>query len=226
MNRTTRIMQMHLRDKWSWFLIPSMIVGISFSINLLISLFMTEPLYTGGIASVFVYIFVIGILVVPQTFPLAIGLGTTRGDYYRGTALTGLAFGAMTAIVLLALGWLERLTDAWGTDFHFFALPYVAEGNALAVVAQYFLIYMFLFFWGMFIASTFRRFGVKSLLYSLLIAIVVGTVAGFLALRFAWWEAIFEWFATHSLLVVSLWTLPLTLVLAIAAYGMLRKSVV
>ncbi|MFK4996826.1 hypothetical protein ACI2OX_02705 [Bacillus sp. N9] len=50
-----------------------------------------KDFYTGGVTSIFIYIFVLGILVVIQTFPFALGMSIRRKDYFVATTMMGVA---------------------------------------------------------------------------------------------------------------------------------------
>ena len=86
MNRISGVLKLHSRDKWSWIYIPAIILFSSFVVNLTVSyLFMNqEDMYTGGLTSIVIYLFVAGIIVVGKTFPFAIGMSIRRNRlFYR-----------------------------------------------------------------------------------------------------------------------------------------------
>ncbi|MHC0036416.1 hypothetical protein [Pseudoneobacillus sp. C159] len=76
------VLKMYLRDKWAWFFIPTIILTSVFILNFIVSLFISndEKFYTGGISYIFVYMLVMGIIVVTQTFPYAIGMSVRRTE--------------------------------------------------------------------------------------------------------------------------------------------------
>lgn len=224
MTRTWRIYQMHMRDRWLWHIVPLLIIGLSFIVNWMISLLMQDVFYTGGYASMFIYIFIIGILLIPQTFPLAIGLGTTRKDYFLGTLLHSLTMGALTSLILVLLGLLELATDFWGSGLHFFQLPYLHDGPVWVQFLIALLLYLFMFHGGLVIASLYRRFGGKSVLGSILLGIIALTVATYYLSRAELWEGVIGWFAKQTALDLALWTFPFTVLAASASYLMLRRS--
>ncbi|WP_020620054.1 hypothetical protein [Paenibacillus daejeonensis] len=226
MNRSAKIISLHLRNPFLLLALPWVIVFSSFLINLVISGFLDEPLYTGGLASIFIIIFVTGITLVPQTFPLALGLGATRREYYTGTVLTGLMMGVFSAVVITLLGWLEQVSGSWGTGLHFFHLPYVHDGSLLEQLILSILLFMFFFFCGLTIAAIYRGFGRASLLITLLGALLIGTLLSFFITQYGWWMDIFGWFARYTAFELSLWTLPLSLVMALMCYVLIRRSVV
>lgn len=226
MNRSSQIIMMHLRNPFLLVALPWIIVFSSFLINLLISTFLNEPISTGGLGALVVIIFVTGITLVPQTFPLAIGLGATRHEYYVGTVFTALMMGVFSAILVLLLGWLEQATDAWGTGLSFFHLPYVHDGTILEQLILFLLLFMFFFYCGLTIAAVYRRYGRGSLLITMVGGLILGTLLSFFVTQYGWWMDIFHWFGRHTAFELSLWTLPLSLIMALFSYLLLRRSVV
>lgn len=226
MNRTLPIFNMHLRDKFTWYFMPYAIMGGSFIVNLIISIFLETPLFTGGLASIFIYYLVVGILTVPQTFQFSLGLGTTRKDYFIGTLLACLVFSAINALILVAVGVIENATGAWGTDLHFFQAAYVSNGTYFEDYLIYFIVLLLMFMTGFLISSFFRRFGSKSMLLSFLISIIVFTVLGYFIQQNNWWVNIFNWFIGKTALDLALWTLPFTVICILLSYVLLRRSTV
>lgn len=226
MNRTANIVRMHLRNPFMLLALPWIIILSSFTINFIISLFIDEQLFTGGMISIFIFIFVTGIVMVPQTFPLALGLGSTRRDYYIGTVLTGALIGVLSSVVTALLGIVERASGSWGTGLHFFDLPYLNDGSVAQHMILYFLIYMLFFLGGLGIASVYRCVGRSSLLALLVLLLITGTLLSFFIDQNNWWSNIFAWFASYTAFELSLWTAPLSLALGLLSYLMLRRSVV
>ncbi|MFS0724552.1 hypothetical protein [Paenibacillus sp. 1P07SE] len=226
MNRSVKIISLHLRNPFLLAGLPWVIVFSSFLINLLISFYLEDAMYTGGLAALFIIIFVTGITIVPQTFPLALGLGATRRDYFIGTVLTGLLMGVFSTVVVTLLGAIEQASGSWGTGLHFFHLPYLHDGSLIQQLILFLLLYMFFFFCGLAIAAVYRRYGRSSLLIALLAALVLGTLLSYYMTEMGWWMDFFHWFARHTAFELSLWTLPLSLVMALCCFLLLRRSVV
>lgn len=227
MNRVSGIVRMYMRDK-TFLMTPWLIVSISFLANLTIGyLFRDEPIYTGGIASIYIYMLVMGLVLLPQTFPFAIGLSTRRTDYFWGTTATITGTSVVFSIVLLLLSLIEsKLTGGWGVDLHFFHLPYFNDGPAWAQLWIFFALLMNMFFLGFAISSVHRRFGKSGLWIFMIAAFVVVTVALFLCGYYGWWGDIFSWLAAQTAFQLSLWMFALAVLYAIVAYMLLRKATV
>src|SRR5690606_29405799 len=125
MNRTIGVLKMHCRDKWSWLYIPWIVCLGSFLVNRMVGYTISSQneIYTGGISSIFIYLFVIGIIMPPQTFAFALGMGVRRKDYFLGTAMLAVLFSAASSVLLLILSQIEQGTNQWGVGLHFFYLP-------------------------------------------------------------------------------------------------------
>jgi len=226
MNRVYGIVKTHLADRWSWLLLPWIILGISFACNLLIASSVGDEIKTGGLASIYVYMLVIGIICVGQTFPFLIGFGARRKDFFFGTAATIGLVGALIAVLVLLLGWIERSTDYWGVELHFFNVDYLTEGSAILSFWVLFTLVLNLFFMGFAISSLYRKFG-RNGLYLLFISLGVGfTVAGYLIQRNDGWGKVFDLLGGLSLAELANGAFALTLVYAGISYLCLRKATV
>jgi len=108
MNRIIGVMKTQLQDRFGWIFLPWIIMLSSFTVNLIIGSTMgDESFYTGGLASIYVYMLVLGIMSVVQTFPFLIGFGVRRKDYFWGTSLSICAVSFVSAFALWLLGYVE-----------------------------------------------------------------------------------------------------------------------
>jgi hypothetical protein len=227
MNRIMPVMKLHMRDKLSWIYVPWMILGFSFLVNIITSYFVTDHIYTGGILTIYVFMFVSGIVVLVQTFPFALGLSVRRTDYYIGTYLHFLVISFFNAIILLLFSLLEsELIVGWGTDLYFFHLPYLNDGSIVEQFLIYFLIMIHLLIGGLIFSSVFRRFGKFGLLTFGIVLFVTSSIVSFLITRNQWWDKIWIWLVNQTAFELALWTIPLTLIYTLANYIMIRKAIV
>ncbi|WP_440961962.1 hypothetical protein ACN6KS_10565 [Paenibacillus nitricinens] len=227
MNHMTGILKMHYKDKWFWLFMPWIILLSSFLVNLVIACFMQEPMYTGGLVSIFIYMFVIGIIILVQTFPFALGLSIRRTDYFFGTSLMAVITSAGFSLLLFLLSIVEtKLTPGWGVQLHYFHMPYLNDGTVLEQLWIYFVIMLHMFYWGFVISSIFRRFGRSGLFIFAAVMFIVYSVAGLLMTYYHWWGDLFNWFVSHTAFEIALWSMPLTVLYALLSFRMLRKSTV
>lgn len=226
MNRVAGVIKMHSKDMWSWFIIPWMVMLSSFFINLIISLFVDKPIYTGGISSIYIYMFVAGIVTLAQTFHFALGLGVSRKDYYIGTSAMVVLTSIFSAFVLFLLSRTEVWTEAWGTGLHFFHVPYLSDGPLINQFIVPLLILLFMHYSGILISAAYRRMGKNGLFIASGILLAVSSVLGVLATYLNWYPAIFAWIIRQSAVDYTLWMLPFTAVFALASYLLLRRATV
>jgi hypothetical protein len=155
--------------------IPWAILAFSFAVNLIIFRFMpighhlvmtgdgqvlaanTKGRETGGVASLFVMFFVIGLVTISRSLPFGLALGVSRRSYYAGTALLGVAFAAVGGLVLTAAQAIERATGGWGVSMHFFRVPYVLDGSWYLTWLTSFVTLALLFVYGMWFGIVYRR---------------------------------------------------------------------
>lgn len=226
MNSVASVIKMHVKDKWTWFIIPWMVLLSSFIVNIVISLLTDAPIYSGGIASIYIYMFVSGIIVMAQTFPFALGMSVRRTDYFLGTSAMIILTSAGSALLLFLLGLTESWTDAWGSGLHFFQLPYLTEGPLINQFLFAFGILLFMYYSGVVISALHKCTGRNGLFIASGILLIVVTVLGFLASYLDWYSAIFKWIIEQSAMEYTLWTLPFTFIFAAAAYLLLRRATV
>ncbi len=224
MNRVAGIVKTHLTDKFSWLILPWIILGSSFIINLIIGSLIGDEIKTGGLASIFVYMLVIGIVSVGQTFPFLISFGARRKDYFFGTTATAALVSIGSAILLLLIGFVERATDHWGMGLHFFDISYFADGSPLAQLWIFFSVMMNLFFCGFTVAAIYRKVGRNGLFGVFIVLTLALTCAFYLITYFDNWKPILDWFMGTSVLELVNWLLVSTLIYIALSYGLLRKA--
>ncbi|MBS4175344.1 hypothetical protein [Bacillus sp. FJAT-49736] len=227
MNSIVPVMKMHTKEKWGWFYLSWIILLFSFSINLIIGIVTsgTEPIYTGGMASIFIYMLAAGIGTL-QMFQFAIGLSVRRKDFYFGTTGMFISVSAANSIVLLILSIVEKVSDSWGVSLHFFHLPYLNEGSLIEQFIIYFILMMNMLFLGFVIASIFLRFGRNGLLVFFGAVFVIITAVSFVLTYFEKWGIFFHWIAGHSAFELSLWMIPVVLLYMIVSYLLFKRATV
>ena len=228
MNRVMNVMKMHTKDKWGWFFVPWIILFFSFFINLIIGIISggKSPIYTGGLASIYIYMFVAGLVSITQMFQFAIGLSVRRKDFYLGTAGLFISLSSAIAIVLFILSVLEKVSGSWGVNLHFFHLPYLSDGSVIEQLLINFVLMLNMFFLGSMISSVFQRFGSKGILILLGAIGIVVTILSFLCTYYEWWSDIFQWFTQHSAFEITMWTVPVIAVYMLVSYAFLKKATV
>lgn len=227
MNHTVGMLKMHFKDKWLWLFMPWLILLSSFSVNVIIAFFIDEPMYTGGLASLFIYMLIIGSVVLVQTFPFALGFSQRRTDYFIGTSFMAIIISAVFSLLLFLLSITEgNLTGGWGLELYFFHLPYLNDGTGFEQLWMYFVSILHMFYSGFIISSIFRRFGRNGLFIFAAVMFILISVCSLLLTYNQRWGHIISWITDHTAFELALWTMPLTILYALLSFGMLRRSTV
>jgi hypothetical protein len=217
-------MKMHLTDRLTLVVLPLGILAAAFAINVLVWLPLPEDSRrTGGAGSVFVFVLAAAMFAVVRGLPFALGMGSTRRSFAIGTAMTGgvLALGFGTLYLLLA--GVEDLTDGWGLHGTFFDFAWF--GRSIWPDRWTMLVLSFLASWllGTAIAALWPRWGMVALVIGGPVVILLGGGAAALITWRQWWDSVGSWFSGLTPLTATGWLLLLSLALAAATWGSLRR---
>lgn len=229
MNRITSVIKMHSRNKFTWFFFPWIILLSSFVINLFISFLIggKTAIYTGGLASIYLYMLVVGIVTLRDSLPFALGFSVRRTDYFLGTVGMVAAVSAVTAILLLLLSLTEsELIRGWGVELHFFHLPYVNDGPLIGQLWIYFVVMVHMYFLGFAIASVYQRFGRIGMYVFFIAAFLLVSVCTYAFTYFNWWGDIFRSLSQYSAFELASWMVLAIAAYALVSYELLRKATV
>lgn len=227
MNQIIGVMKIHLRDKWSWLYLPWLILCSSFVVNIVVSLFIEEPMYTGGIMSIYIFMLVSGLMILPQTFPFALGFNVRRTDFFMGTVFVGLLVNAASAIMLFLLSIVEnKLTGGWGTELNFFHLPYLNDGPAIGQIWIYMVLLTHMYFCGLAISTIHRRFGKIGMYIFSISSILIFSVLVLMSTYFHWWGDIIGFLSGYSAVELASGLFLLVIIYLLFSYLMLRKATV
>ncbi|WP_066304234.1 hypothetical protein [Bacillus sp. FJAT-29814] len=228
MNRITAVMKIHAKDKMLWFIVPWCFALLpAFIVNLLIGWLaqLEKGLYTGGLASIFICMMVVGIVTLTKSFPFALGLSIRRTDFFLGTLMMTTVVCLGISVVLLALSVVEG-DWAWGVGLHFFNLPYLSDGSLVERWWTLFATAFHLTFLGFVIVAVYRRFGRMGLFVMFPVIFLGGSVLGFLCTYFGWWTDIFNWLSGHSAAQLASWLFVGAVINVFLSFIMIRKATV
>jgi hypothetical protein len=174
--RTLRnVARYHLVMPWLALGLPWAILAISFVVNLVIAaeipadshtilighslVQVTKPKHydTGGVASIYVFLLIIGINSISRSLPFGLAVGASRRSFYTGTALFGTALAFVDGLALTALQAIERATGGWGVGMHFFQVPYILNGPWYLTWLTSFVGLALMYVWGMWFGIVYRR---------------------------------------------------------------------
>jgi hypothetical protein len=203
--RTWRdVARYHLVVPWALLLIPWAILACSFVVNLvifarvpsahhevltshgLVQVANASHNYTGGVASIYVLFFVVGVSTIGRSLPFGLTLGATRRSYYTGTAVLGVALAVADGLALTGLQAVERATDGWGVRMHFFQVPYILDGPWYLTWLTSLVALALLFVYGMWYGIVYRRWNLIGV--AVFVIAQVGVVLAAILLA-AWWDA-------------------------------------
>ncbi|TMV46618.1 hypothetical protein FE783_25240 [Paenibacillus mesophilus] len=229
MNRIYGVMRMQLRDKFFLIYMPWIVMLSSFLVNIFVGVLLDgkTTIYTGGIMSIYCYMFVAGILILVQTFPFALGLSVRRTDFFWGTTAVVAGVSVLSAIALFLFAFVEsNLTNGWGVDVHFFHLPYLNDGSAAAQIWIFFSILLNMYFLGFLISSVYRRFGKAGMWVGSIVSILLFSAGTLVCTYYGWWGGIFGWLIGYTAFELALWMFAGAVLYALISYLLLRKATV
>lgn len=228
MNRIAGIMAIHAKNTFFWFFQPWIIVLSSFAINFIISLALggKVTIYTGGLASIYIFMFIFGIIILSDTFPFAVGFGISRRDYLLGTTATVLTSSVITATLLWLLALIEHsLIKDWDVSLHFFYLPYLNDGTLVEQFFVYLLSILHMYLLGFVLGCIYQRFGKSGMYAFFTIATVLISIWAFVSI-YLQDGAVYFALARHSAFELAVYSVPLVVGYALVSYMLLHKATI
>jgi hypothetical protein len=216
MNTLVTVARYHLVDRVSLVALPWGILAFSFLVNVIVSLSVpTGPhgIYTGGLATIYVFLLVCGALSMTRSLPFGLMLGVSRRSYYLGTALLALVLGMVYGLGLTLLQVVERATNGWGVSLHFFRVPWIMDGPWYQTWLTSLVLLVLCFLYGIWYGLVFRRWSVPGLVAFIAAQILVALLVVVTVSVTHNWTAFGHFFTTVT-------ALALTGVLAVVAVAM------
>ena len=183
------------------------------------------PVYASGLVTICVFMFLLGIVPLNDTFPFALGFSVRRTDYVLGTTVMAVAVSAVAAALLLLFSLLESVTGGWGVELHYFHLPYLNDGTLIEQLWIYFVALANMYFLGFVIGSIYRRIGRTGTLFLFLIVFLLMSIFSLVWTYLRWWREFFHWFSQFTAFELALGLLPLTAFYLLVSYLLLRRAV-
>jgi hypothetical protein len=134
---------------------------------------------SGPGAFIFIYMLVVAIQAVNITFGLALGYGSTRRDFYWGSALAFVLLSAGWTVLYSILAAIEEATDGWGLGGVLFRVNSFGGATWLQQAFATFVLFLLFFFVGTATASVYVRWRSTGMVVFFLGlgAVLVGLVA-------------------------------------------------
>lgn len=178
----------------------------------------------GGVSWVFVFLMVVAIQAMNLSFPFALGMGITRRHYYLGTIAYFLGLALMFSAGTAIFGSIERATGGWGVNGWFFTPWFLSDMGVGERFLVFLLIALFFLSFGLASGSIWVRWRIVGLYLFLgsLAVVLVGLV--WLATATQSWGDVGQFFVSNTPLEIVAWTLPVTLVSAVAGYFLMARA--
>ena len=227
--RIWNVVRLHLVDRRTYIGIPWLIVGMAFVVTIFVAQivgFTTGGLgtpdaiegqrYSWAVLSPQWYLIVVGVQAISFGFPLALGFGVTRRDFYLGTALLFVLISAANALAFAVLTQIEQLTDGWWIDTYMFNALWLGLDGFWVDLFSFFVMQLLVFLVGASIATIYMRWRMPGMLvfWSSLVLAVVGTVT--IITFTSSWPAVGLWYGAQGIAGIFAWLL---LPAAVAGFG-------
>lgn len=181
--------------------------------------------YTGSIFYLFIYQGVLGVQLMSLTFSYALGMSSTRRDYFFGTALWALLHAAQFTVGVVLLMYIEQWTHGWGVGGHMFQTVYMGTGPLWQRLFTVFFGMLCVMFVGSIFGAVYVRWRANGL-YVVGAIFVFALLAAAALITFTHaWPATGAWFARNSAFGVVAWSIPLTAIAGVIGFLALRRAV-
>jgi hypothetical protein len=189
------VVRYHLIQRLVYLVLPWVMLASSFAVNLVVSA-ETPAVRSGGLATIYVWIFIGGLLSTSRSLPFGLALGISRRTYYLGTAGLAVVLAALYGLALAVLHALEGATGGWGVNLHFFRVAYLLAGPWYLIWLTSFVGLALLFVYGMWFGIVHRRWNITGLAAFLVAQVVVLLAATLVATWTHAWAGVGDVFTT------------------------------
>jgi len=226
MTTLQNVARYHLVDRITYVALPWGTLAFSFLVNLVIASQVAPDVnsyYTGGLLSIYVFLLICGALSMTRSLPFALMLGLSRRSYYLGTALLVVCLGIVYGLALAVLQVIERATEGWGVDMHFFRIPGILDGPWYLTWLTSFVLLVLFFLYGMWYGLVYRRWSLPGLVAFIAAQILV-VLAVVVAISMAdSWHALGDFFSTATASGLTGVLAAITVAMGVGGFTTLRK---
>jgi hypothetical protein len=229
MTTIVNVTRYHLIDRVSYVALPWFILALAFAADIAILVAATTsatPHPVGGIASIFIFVFAVGLLSATRALPFGLALGVSRRSYYLGTVLLAAILAVANGLALTVLQAVERSTGGWGINMHFFQVPYLLAGPWYLTWLTSSVILALMFVYGIWFGLVFQRWSLIGL--GVFVGVqVIALTAGALVVTWAHgWHSVGQFFTTLSAAGLTGVLAALAIGLAAGGLAMIRRATV
>jgi hypothetical protein len=226
MTTLQNVARYHLVDRITYVALPWGTLAFSFLVNLVIASQVAPDVnsyYTGGLLTIYVFLLICGALSMTRSLPFALMLGVSRRSYYLGTALLVVCLGIVYGLALAVLQVIERATDGWGVDMHFFRIPGILDGPWYLTWLTSFVLLVLFFLYGMWYGLVYRRWSLPGLVAFIAAQILV-VLAVVVAISMTdSWHAFGDFFSTATASALTGVLAAITVAMGVGGFTTLRK---
>lgn len=234
--RLRNVIVLHVANPWPTLITPWLIFLAVFALNVGVWAVVTINVgernrldpdafsNNGGVAWIFFYFAIIAIQAMNLTFSFALGLGVTRRDYYLGTAMYLIGLAVALAVIVTVGAALEAATDGWWIEGRFFAPGGLDSEPLLGLLGTAFFIALLFMFVGAFAGAVWVRWRVVGIYVFIGGFVAVILAALWIVGRMGAWQELGDYLSTSTILEISAWTAPLTVLCAVGGYLTLRRA--
>ncbi len=220
----------HLVQRLNYLVLPWAILTFVFLVDLIILAAtpagQSSHRYVGGLASIFVLVYALGVQSVARSLPFGLALGLSRRSYYLGTALLAVALAAVAGVVITVGQAIERATGGWGIAMGFFRVPYILDGPWYLTWLTSFVALTLLFVYGMWFGLVYRRWSLVGLAAFLAAQITVLLIGALAATGTHAWHDIGHFFTALSAAGLTGLLAAITVVLFAGGFTTMRRLTV
>lgn len=226
-NRTLNVVRLHLISTQSLVWVPVLILVATVVLCMFIFAMIpgdgVKP--TGAAQAPLWYFVAVGIQAMTLSFPFSQAMSITRREFFVGTLILGMIAAAMMATLFIGLAGIEVLTNGYGMNGRIAYLDWIFEPGWASAWLSYFTLTILLFVIGFWAATVWKRFGTLAIVAAGVGLALVVVLAVFTITRTESWPQVLTWFVDTGVFAITLGGLAVTAVLALGAYGTLRKAV-
>ncbi|WP_350348668.1 hypothetical protein ABIQ69_01690 [Agromyces sp. G08B096] len=230
-----RIVRLHAVNPSIFFGVPWIILGAAWAISVIIALIITSAgaphedvregmRYSWAVISPQWYLVVVGVQAIAYTFSFALGFGTTRRDYWLGTALMFVFVAVEMAAGIATLVLIEQATGGWWVGAAMFDSLWYGQQGWLVDFYTAFAMQMLVLFIGASVTTIYMRWRMRGML--VLMFSVIALLLGFIAVvtLSGWWPQVMAWFVDIGIVGVFTLILGLAVVSAVTGYLVIRRA--
>jgi hypothetical protein len=227
-NPIWRTVRLHAVNPAVFFGMPWVIAGSAWVVSMVVGLIIRSVAgeidiegmrYSWAVLSPQWYLVVVGVQAVGLTFSFALGIGSTRRDYWMGTLVMFVLVSAEMAALTAALVQVEKATGGWWLGVHMFDALWYGQNGWLTDFYTTFALQLLVLSIGAGATTVYMRWRIPGMMVLAFGATAALLVAGTVVTLLQGWAELFGWLAAIG--IVGQFTLLLGLALACAFGGYL-----